>query len=233
MKKKAKFNRTFCAIFTTSHMCSLQQIHIPFTKGISVAMVLVRILLLVFHLLGILSNTYCQRSPFRIYTVQDGLLNLQPQAIFQDQDGFMWFGGIAGVSIYDGNRFMNFRSKNNGPRMNFLYNFFQKDKGEVWALYSDAIEMFVNRKFKKTLAIGGINQMLRTKDQRILGAGRGGIYEFIGDKPHITFESEYSFDRIFEIGNYFLACQSTRQCSILFDHSFHITAVLNMKILVL
>lgn len=209
-------------------MCSFKQID-ACCKRVILSILPIKKFLLIISFLTVFIVSQSQRNPFRIYTVEDGLINLQPQAIFQDDDGFMWFGGIEGVSIYDGNHFMNFRSENKGPRMNFLYNFFQKNRNEVWALYSDGIEVFVKRKFKETLPIGGINYMLRTKDQRILAAGRDGIYEFINDKPHVIFPSKNSFDRLFAIGNYFLGCQIPREKCILFDHSFHLIDTLKKQ----
>lgn len=200
--------------------CSFRQVAAPWTK--SRLSFVARYVLLLVQLLELFIFGYSQQNPFRIYTVRDGLISLQPQAIFQDADGFMWFGGLEGVSIYDGNHFTNFPAENKHHSTDYVFNFFQKNKDEVWALYSDGIEVFVKRKLMKTLAAGGINFVLRAKDQRVLAAGKGGIYEFIDDRPRIIFPSEKHFDRLFEIGNYFLGCEVPREKSILFDQSFHV-----------
>jgi hypothetical protein len=57
------------------------------------------------------------------------------------------------MSIYDGNHFVNYTSENKGLSDNIVNHFFQKDKNEVWVLHSNGIDVFVKRKFKKTLPV--------------------------------------------------------------------------------
>src|SRR6266496_1326992 len=118
-----------------------------------------------------LTHGYSQQKPFRIYTVSDGLISNAPQQIFQDSDGFIWIGSNEGMSIYDGNHFVNYTTENKGLSNNVVDHFFQRDKNEVWVLHSNGIDKFVGRKFIKTLPIKGIGFMMWTRNHRILATG--------------------------------------------------------------
>jgi ligand-binding sensor domain-containing protein/two-component sensor histidine kinase len=168
------------------------------------------------------SFSYSQQKPFRIYTVNDGLISNAPQQIFQDSDGFIWIGSNEGMSIYDGSRFLNYTRENNGLSDNIVNHFFQKDKNEVWVLHSNGIDVFIKRKFKETLPVKGIGFMMWTRDHRILATGTNGIYEFIDDKPDLVFSSPKQFYGLIEIGNFFLANEIPWEGTVLIDHSFHV-----------
>lgn len=48
--------------------------------------------------------------PFKQYTVQDGLVQMQVQSLFQDSKGYLWCGTKTGVSRFDGRNFVNYNS---------------------------------------------------------------------------------------------------------------------------
>ena len=45
---------------------------------------------------------------FRNYTIADGLIQSQVQVIIQDNEGYLWFGTLNGLSRFDGQQFVNF-----------------------------------------------------------------------------------------------------------------------------
>jgi ligand-binding sensor domain-containing protein len=89
---------------------------------------------------------------FRHFMVENGLPQNTVNCIFQDNDGFMWFGTKDGLSRYDGYSFLNFRhDKEDGGSIgnNFIRSIFQGDKDEIWVgtdagvyIYHPATENF-------------------------------------------------------------------------------------------
>ncbi|MDD4972244.1 MAG: two-component regulator propeller domain-containing protein [Paludibacter sp.] len=69
--------------------------------------------ILVFCYFSIICTLTCSSALsffFDYYTVQDGLSNSSVKAIFQDKDGYIWFGTKDGLNRFDGNEFKIFRS---------------------------------------------------------------------------------------------------------------------------
>lgn len=48
--------------------------------------------------------------PYKQYTVHDGLVQMQVQALYQDSKGYLWCGTKSGISRFDGENFMNYSS---------------------------------------------------------------------------------------------------------------------------
>src|SRR5436190_576923 len=61
------------------------------------------VILFVFMLSGIFSDTYAQSGDysFQHLTIEDGLSQSTVYAIVQDSSGFMWFGTREGLNRYD------------------------------------------------------------------------------------------------------------------------------------
>src|SRR5678815_2709875 len=70
--------------------------------------------------LVVAGSSLAQQQYFRYYTAADGLPSNtiasgpKEKPVFQDQDGFMWFGTFGGISIYDGHQFRNYTVENGG-----------------------------------------------------------------------------------------------------------------------
>lgn len=58
----------------------------------------------------------------RYYTTRDGLVQMQVGCIYQDRDGYMWFGTKNGASRFDGITFKNYTVRNGLPagEINFI-----------------------------------------------------------------------------------------------------------------
>ena len=52
---------------------------------------------------------------YRHFTTRDGLAQMQVMCVFQDSDGFMWFGTKGGVSRWDGKAFKNYTPEDGLP----------------------------------------------------------------------------------------------------------------------
>ncbi len=66
------------------------------------------------------------------YTYLDGLGNNNVRPIYQDREGFLWFGTYnGGVSRYDGEAFVNFTT-DDGLTSNSVWSIFQDRDGFIW-----------------------------------------------------------------------------------------------------
>ena len=66
-------------------------------------------------LLFIYASAYSQQSAYVKYGVNEGLSQSQVRAISQDQNGFMWFGTVGGLSRFDGYDFTNYSTEDGLP----------------------------------------------------------------------------------------------------------------------
>ncbi|GAB5520782.1 MAG: hybrid sensor histidine kinase/response regulator [Rhodothermales bacterium] len=67
----------------------------------------------------------------RSYTRADGLASDYVFAIFQDRDGFMWFGTDSGVVRFDGQQWTTFTTSD-GLGANLVYDITQDARGRIW-----------------------------------------------------------------------------------------------------
>ncbi len=71
----------------------------------------------------------------RYVGIEQGLSNNNVTSIFEDQDGFMWFGTFDGLNRYDGYQFMVFKNQPEDGRSlpdNRITDISQDDKGRIW-----------------------------------------------------------------------------------------------------
>ena len=72
------------------------------------------------------------RGHWRTYDVADGLTGVLVQSIFQDREGYLWFGTYGGgVSRYDGRTFITFTTQD-GLAHNVVLAIFQDREGYLW-----------------------------------------------------------------------------------------------------
>lgn len=60
-------------------------------------------------------NISAQVSIHKYITTEDGLVQGQISSMIQDSKGYIWFGTYDGVSMWDGNNFVNFQTQNGLP----------------------------------------------------------------------------------------------------------------------
>ncbi|OXG03932.1 two component regulator with propeller domain [Flavobacterium araucananum] len=83
-----------------------------------------------FHLL-----VFAQENPVKFLDISDGLSNNSVTTIFQDSDGYMWFGTYDGLNRYDGYNFKVFRNRINDRKslpFNTIYNIEGDSKKNIW-----------------------------------------------------------------------------------------------------
>jgi len=87
-------------------------------------------------LLVLISFTcFSQEYPVKFLDISDGLSNNSVTTIYQDSDGFMWFGTYDGLNRYDGYNFKIYRNKindKNSLAFNTIYNIEGDSKKNIW-----------------------------------------------------------------------------------------------------
>ena len=68
---------------------------------------------------------------WRTYDGVDGLANIWVWSVFQDQEGYIWFGTESGVSQYDGRSWTTFTTQD-GLAGNHVRSIFQDREGHLW-----------------------------------------------------------------------------------------------------
>ncbi|WP_228520420.1 hybrid sensor histidine kinase/response regulator transcription factor [Flavobacterium sp. CSZ] len=100
-------------------------------------------LVLLFTLLmGFSPMSYAQDNPVKFLDISDGLSNNSVTTIFQDSDGYMWFGTYDGLNRYDGYNFKVFRNRINDKKsllFNTIYNIEGDSKKNIWVGGSNGI----------------------------------------------------------------------------------------------
>ena len=70
----------------------------------------------------------------RHYGPENGLAHREVNAIFQDRDGFMWFGTKFGLSRFDGKTFTNYTKDRNGLEFDDIESIAQDADGMLWLM---------------------------------------------------------------------------------------------------
>lgn len=101
------------------------------------------------------SFSYSQQLLFKNYTRSNGLASDYVLCIYQDREGFIWFGTDRGVSRYDGREFVNFTTSD-GLSSNFIYTIFQDSRGAMWfGTYEGGVTRFDGNTFRALTAEEG------------------------------------------------------------------------------
>lgn len=80
-------------------------------------------------------TVFSQEYPVKFLDISDGLSNNSVTTIYQDSDGFMWFGTYDGLNRYDGYNFKIYRNRindNNSLSFNTIYNIEADSKKDIW-----------------------------------------------------------------------------------------------------
>jgi len=78
---------------------------------------------------------FAQEYSIRFLDVTDGISNNSITTIYQDNDGYMWFGTYDGLNRYDGYTFKTFRNEINNPNSlsnNTIYCLEGDEKRQIW-----------------------------------------------------------------------------------------------------
>ena len=128
-----------------------------------------------------------KHGTWKHYTYLDGLGQNRVWAIFQDRDGFLWFGtDSGGISRYDGDKFVNFTT-DDGLVSNHVWAIHQDREGFLWFGTSDGIsqydgDKFVNFTIDDGLISNGVWAIHQDREGHLWFGTKGGISQYDGDK---------------------------------------------------
>ncbi len=74
-----------------------------------------------------------QAQTYRHFTTASGMPSNEVYTVFQDKDGYLWFGTDHGLVRYDGNRLITYTT-NDGLTDNTIFNIEQDNNGCIWLL---------------------------------------------------------------------------------------------------
>lgn len=147
----------------------------------------------------------------RYYTTRDGLVQMQVMSIYQDKNGFMWFGTKYGVSRFDGENFKNYTVKEGLP-LGEIKQFCDWGDKVVMATRTHLIILYPNDsivyyKFPTSEVLFGINPVLQVKDEDNL---------FILNALDISYNDEY----VKKVNNYIFNIKEKKFIPLNFTQEF-------------
>jgi ligand-binding sensor domain-containing protein len=92
-------------------------------------------------------KAFTQQYNFINYSIEDGLVQSQIQAISQDNDGYIWVGTLGGLSKFDGVNFENYSTKD-GLLNNQIDAIFNDAKGDLWFGTQGGVSVYNGTNFK-------------------------------------------------------------------------------------
>ncbi|WP_337966149.1 two-component regulator propeller domain-containing protein [uncultured Flavobacterium sp.] len=86
-------------------------------------------------LFGFTRAVHAQDNPIKFLDISDGLSNNSVTTIFQDSDGYLWFGTYDGLNRYDGYNFKVYRNRINDKNsllFNTIYDIEGDSRNNIW-----------------------------------------------------------------------------------------------------
>lgn len=99
------------------------------------------LLLLLFSL-----HLFAQELTWKRFTVNDGLVQSQVNAIFQDSKGYLWISTRLGISRFDGIHFENFTEKD-GLLSSWAHQIVEDDQGYIWIVFTNGLTRYDGHSF--------------------------------------------------------------------------------------
>lgn len=87
-------------------------------------------------------NLFSQNFSFFSYGNKDGFLSQEAMCVFTDSRGYLWIGGIDGLTRYDGQKFTNYNKSNNGLIDNEIQGISEDKKHNLWITTTIGISYF-------------------------------------------------------------------------------------------
>ena len=151
----------------------------------------------ILSLLAMSSGLSAQDIQFDHLNKSDGLPSDWIYSIVQDQQGFLWVGGLGGLNRYDGYNIKTYRHDpldSTSLSNNYIRALYEDREGKLWVgtwggglnLYNSAKEKFISFKHEPgnpaSLSSDSVNVILQTKDGTIWVGTRNGLDRLDKDK---------------------------------------------------
>ena len=139
-------------------------------------------------------NTFTQQGgqyPFVHYTPREGLANNRARAIFQDSKGKLYISTYAGLSVYDGSRFITYNARN-GLAMDLVNDVAEMGDDSIWIFpNANKINCIVNSLIKDFIPADGfaplVNQFIKCSDGNYYAVADEGLFRLENKKFVRTF----------------------------------------------
>lgn len=95
-------------------------------------------------------SAFSQQYNFINYSVEQGLIQSQINALCQDGNGYIWIGTLGGVSKFDGINFKNYSTKD-GLINNQVNAIFKDNANKIWLGSLGGVSIFQGNKFETLL----------------------------------------------------------------------------------
>jgi len=99
------------------------------------------LIILVILVASMVSYAGITLPPYKLYTLRDGLPQMQIWSMFQDSRGYMWFGTKGGLSRFDGHNFVNFTEKDGLPE-NQIEQIAEDYSGKIWIVTRRGLSVY-------------------------------------------------------------------------------------------
>jgi ligand-binding sensor domain-containing protein/anti-sigma regulatory factor (Ser/Thr protein kinase) len=103
------------------------------------------VFILVLMFVCVIAHAKITLPPYRLYTLRDGLPQMQIWSMLQDSRGHLWIGTKGGISRYDGEKFKNY-SQVDGLADNRVDRIYEDYSGNIWIVTRFGISVFDGQK---------------------------------------------------------------------------------------
>lgn len=127
----------------------------------------------------------------RNYSVRDGLVQNQPNCLFQDRAGRIWIGTLGGISCYDGYGCQNYSMKDGLPS-SYIQAITEDNTGQIWAGTYQGVALlqdgrFVPRRMKSVRNQPKVHALAADTDGAMLVATDSGLFRLTQfEESHYT-----------------------------------------------
>jgi ligand-binding sensor domain-containing protein len=129
-----------------------------------------------------------KHGTWKNYTYLDGLGDNYIESIYQDREGFLWFGtSSGGVSRYDGEKFVNFTT-DDGLVSNFVRTIHEDKSGHLWVgTWEVGVSRYDGEKFtnfttEEGLVSNSVAAIHQDREGYIWFGTNGGVSRYDGEK---------------------------------------------------
>ena len=132
------------------------------------------------------TNCFSQQYPFIHYTPREGLANNRARAVYQDSKGKLYITTFAGLSVYDGSRFITYNTRN-GLATEFINDIEEMGEDSIWLLTnSNKINCLVNGRITDFIPSDGftplINHFIKCSDGNYYAMADEGLFRLANNK---------------------------------------------------
>jgi ligand-binding sensor domain-containing protein/signal transduction histidine kinase len=129
-----------------------------------------------------------QQVNFKHYTVKEGISQSEIKCIFQDSEGFMWFGTQNGLNKFDGYTFEKYfydPDDSTGISSNWIFGITEDQNGIIWIATKGGLNTF-DKKSGRFSVINHLQSDTVIRDNFVYGIASGDSFLYINTPPALS-----------------------------------------------